>query len=537
MLLRKKDLLAKKIMDLERGKHRMELKIEKMDFQVRDVQSLARNRKNLPTIFFVTPTGPRLEQKADLIRLAQTLSHIPNLYWIVVEDADEPSTWIKGILERSKLSYIHLAILTPLKMKLKDTDPNWKLPRGVVQRNTALRWIRTNFGSLKKGVIYFGDDDNTYDWRLFEEIRNINKAGVWPVGLKMGERKGQNFYYPPDFNYKVHGNLNRYHGTHALRERAAKIGQGILIIRFEMPFNVWCLGCNNHVGMGVRYNAEKKKIGMYYTTPLYEFRMKCHLCDNYFVIRTDPKNFDYELVEGLRRQEKRFDSGELDNVAPVDRTFNQKLASDAMFKAEHEKKDKEKSDEAEGQVNKLEMIQSRMYDDYGVNSFLRNRFRAEKKFIGDQRLADEGLKKRLSLDIPLQPETNEDRIMATRMLKYKDLKSHEDRQKEAREEIVNRPLFESLGPSTSTPQDPIRNQLKNKIQQKRGFAAEDKIQPVKKALRSSLGIVVNSKLSNNHRKNISKSEIIGQKPLTKNSIALVDYESDSSDSNECIVLN
>lgn len=59
--------------------------------------------------------------------------------------------------------------------------------------------------------------------------------------------------------------------------------------RFEMPFNVWCLGCNNHVGMGVRYNAEKKKIGMYYTTPLYEFRMKCHLCDNYFVIRTDPK--------------------------------------------------------------------------------------------------------------------------------------------------------------------------------------------------------------------------------------------------------
>lgn len=56
-----------------------------------------------------------------------------------------------------------------------------------------------------------------------------------------------------------------------------------------MPFNVWCLGCNNHIGMGVRYNAEKKKIGMYYTTPLYEFRMKCHLCDNYFTIRTDPK--------------------------------------------------------------------------------------------------------------------------------------------------------------------------------------------------------------------------------------------------------
>ena len=37
-----------------------------------------------------------------------------------------------------------------------------------------------------------------------------------------------------------------------------------------------------------RYNAEKKKIGMYYSTPVYQFRMKCHLCDNYFEIKTDP---------------------------------------------------------------------------------------------------------------------------------------------------------------------------------------------------------------------------------------------------------
>lgn len=37
-----------------------------------------------------------------------------------------------------------------------------------------------------------------------------------------------------------------------------------------------------------RYNAEKKKIGMYYTTPVYQFRMKCHLCDNHFEIKTDP---------------------------------------------------------------------------------------------------------------------------------------------------------------------------------------------------------------------------------------------------------
>ena len=59
--------------------------------------------------------------------------------------------------------------------------------------------------------------------------------------------------------------------------------------RFEMPYNIWCGGCNSHIGMGVRYNAEKSKVGNYYTTPIYKFRMKCHLCDNHFEIQTDPK--------------------------------------------------------------------------------------------------------------------------------------------------------------------------------------------------------------------------------------------------------
>lgn len=27
---------------------------------------------------------------------------------------------------------------------------------------------------------------------------------------------------------------------------------------------------------------------MYYSTPVYQFRMKCHLCNNHFEIKTDP---------------------------------------------------------------------------------------------------------------------------------------------------------------------------------------------------------------------------------------------------------
>lgn len=39
----------------------------------------------------------------------------------------------------------------------------------------------------------------------------------------------------------------------------------------------------------MRYNAEKTQVGKYYSTPIFQFRMKCHLCDNHFEIRTDPK--------------------------------------------------------------------------------------------------------------------------------------------------------------------------------------------------------------------------------------------------------
>ncbi|KAG8326115.1 hypothetical protein J6590_050446 [Homalodisca vitripennis] len=54
------------------------------------------------------------------------------------------------------------------------------IPRGVANRRAALDWIRAN---VKSGVLYFGDDDNTFDLKLFEEIRDTNKVSMFPVGL------------------------------------------------------------------------------------------------------------------------------------------------------------------------------------------------------------------------------------------------------------------------------------------------------------------------------------------------------------------
>uniref|UniRef100_A0A915EQ36 Galactosylgalactosylxylosylprotein 3-beta-glucuronosyltransferase n=1 Tax=Ditylenchus dipsaci TaxID=166011 RepID=A0A915EQ36_9BILA len=176
MFSRLSEMSDNKLTDLERDKHRLELKVEKLDFQVKDLLPFVTKRKNLPTIFFITPTTQRPAQKADLTRL----------YWIVVEDSVARSTFISEILQRSKLASVHLAAPTPSDKKMKEEDPNWKLPRGVEQRNVALQWIRTNFAASNRGVVYFGDDDNVYDWKLFEEIRTVKTIGVWPVGIVGG---------------------------------------------------------------------------------------------------------------------------------------------------------------------------------------------------------------------------------------------------------------------------------------------------------------------------------------------------------------
>lgn len=52
-------------------------------------------------------------------------------------------------------------------------------------------------------------------------------------------------YIPPDFDPKQHRTLNNYQGKkHALGNRAKDIDKGILVVRFELPFNIWCGGCN-----------------------------------------------------------------------------------------------------------------------------------------------------------------------------------------------------------------------------------------------------------------------------------------------------
>ena len=129
--------------------------------------------RSTKTIYVITPTYKRVTQKVDLTSMCHTLMNVPDLVWIVIEDAPEPTDLITRLLQRCKVKTVHLVVPTSEKYipAVEKGRPPWSIPRGVEQRNEGLNWLRKHFSlSNCSGVLYFGDDDNKYDLRLFNEV-------------------------------------------------------------------------------------------------------------------------------------------------------------------------------------------------------------------------------------------------------------------------------------------------------------------------------------------------------------------------------
>ena len=160
--------------------------------------------------------------------------------------------------------------------------------------------------------------------------------------------------------------------------------------------------------MGVRYNAEKSKTGYYYSTPIFKFRMKCHLCESHFEIQTDPKNFDYEVISGASRKNEKWDHVEGETIAVGDSEEKDKINTDPMFALEHVVDDKTKGESYNPSLKEIYRSSLCMDKDYSVNSLIRKHFRYEKKEIQAQERVDNALKLKCSIDIPLVAENPND---------------------------------------------------------------------------------------------------------------------------------
>ncbi|RCH84170.1 hypothetical protein CU098_001963, partial [Rhizopus stolonifer] len=209
------------------------------------------------------------------------------------------------------------------------------------------------------------------------------------------------------------GSINTHYGKHALGDRARKLDQGILIVRFELPFNIWCTGCDNHIGQGVRYNAEKKRIGNYYSTPILQFRMRCHLCSNWIEIHTDPKNTQYVVVSGARKKVEEWNEEDTEVIKLQDEQVKEKLENDPMYRLEHGIADKKTLENATPHLTQLQNLnQSQWADPYTKSQQLRKRLREEKKRDKLAKEEADKVRDKHSLTIELLPQIPSDEIAA-----------------------------------------------------------------------------------------------------------------------------
>lgn len=193
-------------------------------------------------------------------------------------------------------------------------------------------------------------------------------------------------------------------------------------VRFEMPFAIWCTTCKPHetiIGQGVRFNAEKKRVGSYYSTPVFSFRMRHTACGGWIEIRTDPKNTAYVVTEGARKRETGDDQQPLavaglgEIAVRLGRPGQEGGGEDPLARLEGKVADKKQAETATSRILDLQERQKRDWDDpYEKSRRLRRAFRVERKGLERAEADREKLKDKMSLGIDLVDEREEDGLRA-----------------------------------------------------------------------------------------------------------------------------
>jgi coiled-coil domain-containing protein 130 len=212
--------------------------------------------------------------------------------------------------------------------------------------------------------------------------------------------RADNFYQPPNFDPKKHKTLNKLHGTHRLGVRAKRIHEGILTIRFEMPYKVWCENCNSIIAKGVRFNAEKKPIGKFHSSTIWEFSMKCYWCPQIFVVKTDPELAEYICASGCRKKIETYEPEQIDGIKFRSEEELLAIERDPMLKLEVQREDNLRAEAKSNQLEELLELQSRWYNDAAENKAVRQKFR-------EQKAEDKRRNKSNTFSLPLPPSDDE----------------------------------------------------------------------------------------------------------------------------------
>ncbi|XP_066366081.1 probable beta-1,4-xylosyltransferase GT43A [Miscanthus floridulus] len=139
-------------------------------------------QRRLLIVVTTTRSGPgeRRRRRGELLRLAHTLRLVrPPVVWVIVEPAaDAPAT--AEVLRGTGVMYRHLAFKPEENFTTADAEAH-------AQRNAALAHVEKH---RLAGVLHFADAAGVYDVGFFDQIRQIEAFGTWPVAtMSAGEKK------------------------------------------------------------------------------------------------------------------------------------------------------------------------------------------------------------------------------------------------------------------------------------------------------------------------------------------------------------
>ena len=226
----------------------------------------------------------------------------------------------------------------------------------------------------------------------------------------LGAVQADGYYFHPDY---VKGSLSKFNGSKGANQYEQRG-----VIRFEFPFDGWCLSCDARHSKGSRFNAKKEKDGKYLSTTVWRFTMKCTACVQQFVIKTDPKNATYDYFEGLRQRDALDpDLAANDNHLVISNLTDEDggralVAVDPMARLQRDQTNKCRARTKEEQLQQLEDFQERSYHDADANSVLRQAAREAR--TKSRLLLLEGYDRGLSM--ALVEAVHEDAEQAKRMM-------------------------------------------------------------------------------------------------------------------------
>jgi hypothetical protein len=260
------------------------------------------------------------------------------------------------------------------------------------------------------------------------------------------------FYRPPSYfdsgSYKKKS-LSQFVGSKGHNQFLTKS-----IVRFEMPYDGFCLTCQAVASKGTRFNAHKSHADNYHTSKIYEFTMKCCTCKQEFRIRNDPQRSMFVYVSGIKRKIEEFDTIEAESHGIID-TDNgnmiiqngagnvQSTILDPLSKLETRMAGERK---ALSDRDSLEFLLKHnavtMFDDGACNSKLRSVYRVDRK--ARKRRFEAASALGLGESFELQDHLSEDVDKAKAVLKQKPRSSSTDEEKLRFRKIRTESIFPGL---------------------------------------------------------------------------------------------